>query len=192
MCYYQHLKEYSLSESQRNNIMIHVCEKVVCTRKEAILFTQPIVVGGGQNAGRLTIYEGEEPIDQVQRFMVTSTLLKAGYSHHFIMDAICKIEDIHCDRDFAEVIKIGIPKEDDLTDIVETILLKSGEEPVDILYEAGLRHNISEELRRTLLSNVCGSPSVHCTRPHALVYELDVLNSTLGDQCYQKRAGNKI
>ncbi|CEG38130.1 DnaJ domain [Plasmopara halstedii] len=176
--------KHSIGREERMIILKAVCTKprVVCTRYKAMMHQKTVAGEGGAPIGKLYIYDDEEPVDQVYRFVRDHKLPETAIKQ--LLDVVCsEIGDIQCMRKIPFVYSQFV----DLSNVdssepgrVDILQIPFGQEPVDFVYNFGLRHKLARSLRENLLSQVCDDHYVTCRRLRPIVFSspIEIDNGT--------------
>ena len=104
--------------------------RVKCTRNVALVYEQRITSSEGALIGTLAVYENEEPADKVYLWIQEHGLGLDAMEG--ILDAVCASAMAVCRR--REPVYFSIPISGPEGDVVGTLELKVGNEPVDDIY----------------------------------------------------------
>jgi hypothetical protein len=154
-------KEHNITE-YRHSLLVHICQRITCTRDRAAIFKSGVNDPNGGYAGVLVILEEEEPADAVYKFSKN-----AGMNDNFkngLVQHVCS--KLNCTRTEALLYQQNIILEDESGQPSSVGILKifDGQEPIDVIYEFATNRTdpISEGYMQSILGTVC--KTVPCTR----------------------------
>lgn len=165
----------AVGREQRMQILDAVCRRpmVRCTRNRALMASQRITQDAQSESalGILEIYDDEEPVDQLYRFVVDHKLPKGALQQ--LMAAFCGSKRVPCTRNtpfvYARPILTGGEAGSQQNNLGR-LVIPLGEEPADVVHAFGVQRGLGREFRRELLHQVCADKYVECSRQAALVF----------------------
>ena len=173
---YEFTKETNITHAiKRTFLMETLCTLVRCTRDAAILFHKPIVVQG-RTLPDITIYDlpDQEPTDVLYNYCIEHNVLGI---HNQLLQHACRATT--CRR--AEPVILATNVVDEVGKILGKLKIKQGEEPADALFEFAKSVNASEELRRSILYQLCQREDLKCNRAEAIIYQVPVTHPDYGN-----------
>lgn len=172
------LKHEEVGREQRVQILDAVCRRpgVRCTRNRALMASQRIHQSEHTEnvLGVLEIYDDEEPVDQIYRFVVDHELPKGALQQ--LVAAFCGSKRVPCSRAtpfvYARpiVAAAGEGKGTGDQQNLGRLVIPFDEEPADVVHAFGVQRGLSREFRHELLQQVCADKYVECSRHAALVF----------------------
>lgn len=170
------LKHEEVGREQRVQILDAVCRRpgVRCTRNRALLASQRIHQDEqAENIlGVLEIYDDEEPVDQIYRFVLDNELPKNALQQ--LVVALCDSKRVPCARTtpfvYARPIVTAAGDGQAGQQNLGRLVIPLDEEPADVVMAFGVQRGLSREFRRELLQQVCTDKYVECSRRAALVF----------------------
>lgn len=171
-----------VGREQRVQILDAVCRRpgVRCTRNRALMDAQRIAGDNKTSLGMLEIFDDEEPVDQIYRFVVDHALPPQALTQ--LTAAFCGARRVPCMREQPVVYaRLITTAEHGLLGRLEIPL---DDEPADAVFAFGASRGLSDAFRYELLRQVCADKYVRCTRDVARVFAapIQVENGTsVGD-----------
>ncbi|OQS04016.1 hypothetical protein THRCLA_20998 [Thraustotheca clavata] len=161
-------KTHQLSRDFQQSMIESICQqpRVVCTRREALLFQQIITSDDGSSLGMLKIFDGAEPVDQIFAFLhpwfpdverFRAVLIQ-------LVEYICS--RIPCEQTIPRLYHKLIQGPNDTN--YGWLDIYYGQEPIDVISQL----NLDRSMELSLLNTVCAEPLVQpsCTRDRVIVF----------------------
>lgn len=175
---------HHIGRGERKTILDAVCAKprVVCTRSNALMHSRPVAGDAGTPIGTLDIYDDEEPVDQIYKFIKDHKLPTAAIEQ--LLEVVCSaIGNTQCMRHIPFVYSQLIVVNDDESGEprrLEMLQIPLDQEPVDSVYEFGQQHGLTRAFRQNLMTQVCDDQYVTCRRRQPIVFSspVEVENGT--------------
>jgi len=82
--------ENKIDKQQRSTLLGEICNRIKCNRSKAVVWSTN-VSDGEKFISEFTLFEDEEPVDSIQRFVVNHNLTR-GYRHAILAEA-CAVVD---------------------------------------------------------------------------------------------------
>lgn len=162
----------SLSMQYREHLLSAACEELNCTRLIPVVYRKQINGENGEELGAVEVFDGEEVIDAVTRFIRSGNLLALGMDeiqlkNYFFREA-CNHRRVKCTRNVAIVYDNRIADENG-TDIGR-LVLNEFEEPADSIFAWCQEHALPHHVFSHLVDNVCNHRTVICNRKLPLIF----------------------
>ncbi|OWZ23443.1 hypothetical protein PHMEG_0001667 [Phytophthora megakarya] len=176
--------QHDIGRGGRATILKAVCEvpRLVCTRYKALMHSKAVTGEDGAQIGKLEIYDNEEPVDQIYRFVKDHKL--PTFAMEQLLKVVCSaIGDTQCQRKIPFMYSERIVARDETGEPrpLGTLQIPLGEEPADIVYNFGLHYGLDKPFRQNLVRIVCDDKYVTCKRFKPIVFAspIDVGNNTV-------------
>ena len=120
----------------RNNLLDVVCESdsITCSTRVPVVYRKTVNDENGKNLGAIEIYENEEVIDAVVRFLRQS---KANVDEialkNYMFQQACGLDRVLCTRNVAVVFDQMIQENDGSP--IDRLVIYENEEPADKVYQ---------------------------------------------------------
>lgn len=144
-------------------ILQFVCGKMKCTRDRPVVYRKTINNENDKGMGTVEIYQGEEVIDAVVRFIRTTNieLDHVAFKNHFFNNA-CGNAHVKCTRNIGHVYENDI--KDENGKLIGRLAITEYDEPSDKVYEFCKSNNLNDDHYQTLIESVCSDDLVMCKR----------------------------
>ena len=154
----------------RRNLLNTICKSIVCSREIPVLYRKYIKGEDGKNNGSIEVYEDEEVIDAVVRYIRKSNAsLDEITLKNAILQQACGRSRVKCTRNVGVVFRQRITSHEDGS-VINTLTIYENEEPADKVYQFCQENNINIGLMDSILSTVCDSELVICNRREAVYF----------------------
>jgi hypothetical protein len=173
---YSETKDTNITHEIKHEFLLqNVCSVIPCRRDRAILFQNP-VVANGKKYPDLIIFDApdQEPTDVVYNYCKKHQIpgLHMQLLTHACQAARCsRAEPII----FRSII-LGEKNEE-----LGTLKIKQGEEPADAIFEFCKEQNCTEHFRRNLLTQICPTEGIECSRAEAMILSVPVVHPDYGN-----------
>ncbi|DBA00718.1 TPA: hypothetical protein N0F65_001189 [Lagenidium giganteum] len=162
---------HGLQRLQRLQLIENACRqpRVTCTRTAALLWQQLISGEHNKVLGTLDIYDDEEPIDQIYRFVV---------DHKLLLFAVDQIAKTICARAPCSRLNPLVYSRTILSPQNErygVLQIALTDEPVDVIYMFGQHVGMPKQFRQRLTESVCADKYVTCKRRRPYVFESPIV-----------------
>ncbi|ETV99316.1 hypothetical protein H310_08048 [Aphanomyces invadans] len=197
-------RRHSIPRAFQLNMLHSICNQPVvrCSRRDALLFRQPILDETGAMLGTLEIYDNQEPVDAIFAFLqpmrTSSSTVAFEFMLRQLLQVVCQPAIATCTRTIPRLFHHPIVGPDGTDYGVLDILY--GQEPVDAIFSfaqefeesvrgsavgssAPLSMTMDATMQRNLLATVCTDPLVapSCTRDRAIVFSAPIQFDTSDD-----------
>ena len=88
---FQFSTKYGLDKVQRQNLQSTICNKIMCTRSKAKVWSTPVFFGRDKYVDEFILFEDEEPIDSIHKFC-EEVGLGLGFRRAILAEA-CNVVD---------------------------------------------------------------------------------------------------
>lgn len=166
---HQFVVSKQLPFSAREQLMKVVCNKLMCQRKEAVVFQQNFVLEDGVNLGNLVVLEGQEVADVVHQF--GGQYLDANMRYNMVKQ-ICEKNGTTCSRDRPVLLSTPIMGDNDT--LIGNLQVLENEESVDAIYKFARTYNMSKPERYNLLVRLCELQRTPCNRDRAVLFSAPI------------------
>jgi hypothetical protein len=161
--------------SWRQNLLQHVCglERVHCTRATALLFNKAVAKADGNGIfGTLSVFDGQEPVDQVDAFTRERNLTVAY--RQILLAQVCEHLGIElCKR--AEPMLLSQPITGADGAVIGNVEVFEGQEPIDAVYAFCKKKDLIDNMP-TIFAHTCNATDrIHCARttPREILFTLN-------------------
>ncbi|KAL3795817.1 hypothetical protein ACHAW5_004767 [Stephanodiscus triporus] len=157
----------------RENLLNVVCKAIVCSRVIPVVFRKAIKDKDGNFKGNIEIFEDEEVIDAVVRFIRQSKLsLDEIALKNYMFQQACGISRLRCTRNVAVVYQQRINSADGSH--INVLTIKENEEPADAVYRWCQENNVGIRFMESIMNAVCGSELVVCKRREPVYFSIPI------------------
>lgn len=159
----------------RQNILEVICKSIECTRSTPVVFRKLIKDESGKDNGSIEIYEGEEVIDAVVRFIRKSkmSLDEISLKNYMLQEACKSSYRVKCTRNVGIVYSQTVNDEDGLP-IPNKLTIYENEEPADKVYRWCQENDVVYGFPG-IISSVCESSDlVVCNRRKAAYFSIPI------------------
>jgi hypothetical protein len=168
-------KKYEqVTPHMERSILAHACKKMKCTREHALIYQKPVAYDGKNYPAVLLYNDGTEPTDEIYKYTHQHNLPRR--LHRAITEDACKHEFVNCTRTVPITFQSNVQirnfthldeetngtKANEPTISNVPIKIFDYQEPIDVVNEFVVKHNLTESLRHTILVRAC--QKTHCTR----------------------------
>ena len=168
--------KHRLDANYRQYLFQTACKDLTCRRMIPVVFEKTIQNEHGQNIGSVQVFENEEVVDAVVRFLFKS---KAQSNHHLdpiilkntFFQLACSNPRLLCTRNVAHIFDKMIVNHDDNSPIGQLIITEF-DEPADKIYDWIQQKNMSLSYFDFLIEHVCATEGVTCSRKKPIVFTL--------------------
>lgn len=168
----------NLGRDARLSILDAVCtrlqERSPCTRSRALVYRQRVQGEGDSTIGHLEVFDDDEPVDQIYRFMVDHKVPRFALDQ--LVDSVCSsvfAPLVECHRRDPVVFsqRITTVSEQDQSQVdIGWLHVFLSQEPVDAVYAFAQRVGLDRGFRQNLVHHVCSSKYVTCRRHSPIVF----------------------
>jgi len=169
--------QYQLDDHYRKYLFHIACQALTCRRSTPIVFQKSLQLDDGTNLGSIQIYENEEVVDAVFRFLRSSTTA-ATYQHldpitvkNTFFQLACPSPRVLCTRNIAHIFDKVIVNQNDNVPIGQ-LTITEFDEPVDKINEWIQLMNVSHSYLDFLVEHICSREGISCTRRKPLILTL--------------------
>ena len=163
---------HSLDNVFRMSIIKDVCSKLTCNRAVPIVYAKTINDSSGKFLGKIQVFQGEEVIDAVFRFLRQSNIdVDEVGLKKYILDEACNQKYVTCTRGIAHIFdkKITNPDGEDMG----RLIIQENDEPADKVFQfctdSEVCHN---DYVSNLIKLVCDSENIQCNRRTPVVLSI--------------------
>jgi len=159
----------------RQNILQVICKSIECTRSTPVVFRKLIKDETGKDNGSIEIYEGEEVIDAVVRFIRKSKMSLDEISlKNYMLQEACKTGyRVKCTRNVGVVYSQTV-KDEHGSPIPNKLTIFENEEPADKVYQWCQENDVVYGFPG-IIESVCESSDlVVCNRRKAAYFSIPI------------------
>lgn len=157
----------------RDNLLNVVCKEVMCTRTKSVVYRKSIRDEDGTLKGDIEIFENEEVIDAVVRFIRKSKLsLDEIALKNSMFQQACGVPRLRCTRNVGIVYEQRINSADGSQ--INILTIHENEEPVDKVYQWCQENNLPLRFMDSILNPVCESELVICNRREPVYFSISI------------------
>ena len=158
----------------RQNMLSVVCKSTTCSRTTPVIFKKEIKDQNGLSNGSVEIFENDEVIDAVVRFIRKSKLsLDEIALKNYMLQQACVFSRIKCTRNIGVVYtqKINI---EGASSPANTLTIYENEEPADKVYRWLQDNKVSTGYLSNIMDSVCDSDLVICNRREPVYFSIPI------------------
>lgn len=157
----------------RRNLLSVICQSITCSREIPVVFRKTIKGEDGQSNGAIEIFENEEVIDGVVRFIRKSKLsLDEIALKNYMLQQACGIDRVKCTRNVAILHNQRINSMDGSP--IGTLIIYENEEPVDQVYRWSQENNVPFANMEGIMDAACESDLVICNRREPVYFAIPI------------------
>ena len=159
----------------RQNLLNVVCKSIVCTRSTPVVFRKAIKDQNGKSNGSIEVFENEEVIDAVVRFVRKSKLSldEIALKNYMLQQACSNVNRVKCTRNVGVVYSQTIKNSQDGSPI-NTLTIYENEEPADKVYRWCQENNVAIGFMDRIMDAVCGSELTICNRREPVYFSIPI------------------
>lgn len=136
-------------------------EKLISPRN----FTMSVLDDDGLEIGRLTVSPEQEPVDIAHEFCLKHGLTTEALDQ--ILERVCNAPHMRCTRSLPLAYSQNFHAGDQNLGNLEVFV---GQEPVDVVHTFAKKHGLGVSVRLNMLSHICASGKIACTRIEPMLY----------------------
>jgi hypothetical protein len=157
----------------RANVLNEVCKSITCSRSVPVVFRKAIKDQDGRSQGDIEIFEHEEVIDAVVRFIRKSKLVLDEIAlKNYMLNQACRLNRVMCTRN------VGVVYNQRITDgngsTINTLIVYENEEPADKVYQWCRENNLAIGYMESIMNAVCDSELVVCKRREPVYHSIPI------------------
>lgn len=157
----------------RTNLLNEVCKSIPCSRSAPVIFRKAIKDQDGRSQGDIEIFENEEVIDAVVRFIRKSKLVLDEIAlKNYMLNQACRLNRVMCTRN------VGVVYNQRITDghgsTINTLIVYENEEPADKVYQWCRENNLAIGYMESIMNAVCDSELVVCKRREPVYHSIPI------------------
>ncbi|KAL7525703.1 hypothetical protein ACHAXR_005428 [Thalassiosira sp. AJA248-18] len=157
----------------RENLLGVICKSIACSRTTPVIFRKDIKDEDGRNNGAIEIFENEEVIDAVVRFIRKSKLsLDEIALKNYMLQQACGINRVKCTRNIGLVYNQKINTQDGSP--INSLTIYENEEPADKVYQWCQENKVDVSFMASIMDAVCDSDMVVCNRRDAAYFAIPI------------------
>lgn len=157
----------------RENLLNVVCKVIVCSRSIPVIYRKAIKDEDGNFKGNIEIFENEEVIDAVVRFIRKSKLrLDEIALKNYMFQQACGVSRLRCTRNVAVVYQRRINAGNGSQ--INTLTINENEEPADVVYRWCQENNVGIRFMDSIMNAVCDSELVICKRREPVYFSIPI------------------
>ncbi len=159
---------HNMSGDEILHLLKFVCEQLPCQRDRPVVFRQRINDENQKLVGEVEIFDGEEVIDAVVRFIRTKqiNLDEIAFKNHFFSQA-CGNHRVKCTRNIGHVFAKSISDKDG--NLVGKLIITENDEPADKIFQFSKDNGLTDDEYMQIVNQVCSNELVFCNRRLPLV-----------------------
>ena len=157
----------------RTNLLNEVCKSITCSRTVPVVFRKNIKDQDGSSQGDIEVFENEEVIDAVVRFIRKSKLVLDEIAlKNYMLNQACGLSRVICTRNVAVVYNQRIT--DASGSLINTLVVYENEEPADKVYQWCRENNLAIKYMESIMNAVCDSELVICNRREPVYHSIPI------------------
>ena len=157
----------------RTNLLNEVCKSITCSRSVPVVFRKAIKDQDGRDQGHIEIFEDEEVIDAVVRFIRKSKLVLDEIAlKNYMLNQACGLNRVMCTRN------VGVVYNQRITDasgsLINSLIVYENEEPADKVYHWCRENNLAITYMDSIMNAVCDSELIICNRREPVYHSIPI------------------
>ena len=160
---YRFASSHNVANQEAHIILQFVCGKIKCSRDRPVVYRKTVNDEHSKGMGDVEIYQGEEVIDAVVRFMRTTKIEvdHIAFKNHFFNQA-CDHPHVKCTRNIGHIYENDVY--DETGNLLGKLIITEYDEPADKVYEFCKGTNLNDSQYGNLIDSVCSNDLVFCKR----------------------------